>query len=158
MNEPVIRVYADTSVFGGIADEEFSHESRMFFDQVRAGRFALLTSALVVDELDHAPTAVRNIFEDLLPATEIVSIDEAALALQAAYLAEGILTEKSSSDALHVALATVAQAAVIVSWNFKHIVHFDKIRRYNAVSRLQGWHELSIHSPSEVIVHEDEDI
>ena len=31
------------------------------------------------------------------------------------------------NDAMHVALATVAKADV-VSWNFKHIVHFDKIR------------------------------
>jgi len=30
-----IRVYADTSVFGGILDEEFSEASRLFFEQTK---------------------------------------------------------------------------------------------------------------------------
>lgn len=34
-----IRVYADTSVYGGVFDEEFSVPSRRFFDRVRQGRF-----------------------------------------------------------------------------------------------------------------------
>jgi hypothetical protein len=29
-------VYADTSVFGGVFDEEFTTASRVFFDQVQA--------------------------------------------------------------------------------------------------------------------------
>ena len=31
---PPIRVYADTSVFGGVFDEEFQVASRTFFEQV----------------------------------------------------------------------------------------------------------------------------
>lgn len=33
------RVYADTSVFGGVFDEEFCDTSRTFFEQVRKGNF-----------------------------------------------------------------------------------------------------------------------
>lgn len=44
---PPIRVYADTSVFGGVFDSEFQSASRTFFDQVRGGRFQHVTSALV---------------------------------------------------------------------------------------------------------------
>ena len=94
----------------------------------------------------------------MLPGAEILAVDEPVRALQAAYLAEGIVTPKSSQDALHVALASVAQADLIVSWNFRHIVHFDKIRGYNAVNRLNGWRELAIHSPREVVTYEDEDV
>ncbi len=42
-----IRVYADTSVYGGAFDEEFAEASRSFFDQVRAGRFRLIVSPIV---------------------------------------------------------------------------------------------------------------
>jgi len=49
-----IRVYADTSVFGGPFDEEFQTVSRTFFEQVRSGRFKLITSALVQEEVDPA--------------------------------------------------------------------------------------------------------
>ena len=42
-----IRVYADTSVFGGVFDEEFSAPSRAFFDEVRSGRFQLVVSPVI---------------------------------------------------------------------------------------------------------------
>ncbi len=39
MEQHILRVYADTSVFGGILDPEYAEASRTFFDQVRSGRF-----------------------------------------------------------------------------------------------------------------------
>lgn len=39
---------------------------------------------------------------------------------------------------------------MLVSWNFKHIVHFDKIRLFNAVNIEQGYKSLQIYSPREV--------
>jgi hypothetical protein len=45
-----LRVYADTSVYGGVFDEEFADASRAFFDQVAEGGFQLVISALVHDE------------------------------------------------------------------------------------------------------------
>lgn len=41
-----VRVYADTSVFGGVFDTEFEEPSREFFRQVVTGRFELITSAI----------------------------------------------------------------------------------------------------------------
>ena len=39
-----------------------------------------------------------------------------------------------------------------------YIVHFDKIRQYNAVSTLHGYRAIEIRSPEEVIDYEDEDV
>jgi len=153
----VRRTYVDASVFGGVGDEEFAEDSRAFFDQVRVGRFTILTSALVADEIAQAPEEVRVLYDRHIPAAELVAVDDEVLALQAAYLAAGILTPRWADDALHVALATVAGADLMVSWNFRHIVHFDKAPRYNAVNRLHGYLQLAIHSPSEVIAYEDEE-
>ena len=58
-------------------------------------------------------------------------------------------------DALHVAIATVSGCDIIVSWNFKHIVHYDKIALYNAVNRINGYKDIFINSPAEVIDYED---
>ena len=38
------------------------------------------------------------------------------------------------NDMLHIALATIAEVDVLVSWNFKHIVRLDEIRLFNAVN------------------------
>jgi hypothetical protein len=45
-----------------------------------------------------------------------------------------------------------------VSWNFRHIVHFEKSRLYNAINRLRGYAEIEIRSPLEVIDYEKEDL
>jgi len=151
------RAYIDASVFGGAFDEEFTEDSRAFFDQVDQARFVILTSGLVADELAEAPAEVREFFDRLLAKAELVEVDGPALALQAAYLDAGILTPKWADDALHVALATVAGADLIVSWNFRHIVHYDKAPKYNAVNALHGYRQVAIHSPSEVIAYEDDE-
>lgn len=54
---------------------------------------------------------------------------------------------------LHIALASVADVDVLVSWNFKHIVRFDKIRLFNAANMEQGYKALAIHSPREVTTY-----
>ncbi len=43
-----------------------------------------------------------------------------------------------------------------MSWNFQHIVHFEKIRFYNAANVLNGFDEIAIHSPREVLKYEEE--
>ncbi|MFO8012445.1 MAG: type II toxin-antitoxin system VapC family toxin [Phycisphaerae bacterium] len=156
MVDAAVRVYADTSVFGGVFDEEFREPSRRFFAQVRDGRFALVTSAVVQEEVSAAPEGVRAFFDEMLPLAEVADIDDDALQLQSAYIKAGILGPRWALDALHVALATVSRASVIVSWNFAHIVHFDRIRSYNRVNQDCGFRVIAVHSPREVIRYENE--
>lgn len=158
MKQKTIKLYADTSVFGGPFDEEFAEASRLFFDQVRQGRFLLIVSAVVQAEIAPAPHDARELFEEMLAYAEIVEPADEALVLRQAYIDEGILPPASADDALHVALATVSECFAIVSWNFKHIVHFRKIPLYNAVNALHGYHAIGIFSPREVIDYEGQDI
>ena len=81
----------------------------------------------------------------------MVPVEAPTLQLQQKYLEAGIVTAKSTEDALHVAIASVSGCDLIVSWNFKHIVHFDKIPKYNAVNVLNGYGQIGIYSPLEVI-------
>lgn len=158
MKQKTIKLYADTSVFGGPFDEEFAEASRLFFDQVRQGRFLLIVSAVVQAEIAPAPHDARELFEEMLAYAEIVEPADEALVLRQAYIDEGILPPASADDALHVALATVSECFAIVNWNFKHIVHFRKIPLYNAVNALHGCHAIGIFSPREVIDYEGQDI
>jgi len=152
LNTKILSVYADTSVFGGAFDEEFRQSSRSFFDMVN-----LLTSVVVQEEIESAPAEIVTHFEQMLNFAEIVEVPEEALQLQQACLDAKIVTEKWAADALHVALATVGGCSMIVSWNFKHIVHFSKIPLYNAVNTLSGYSSIAIHSPQETINYENEE-
>ena len=149
-------VYADTSVFGGRFDAEFAIASQAFFEQVRRDGFELVSSGLVVDELAEAPKRVRGFFRELAGHIHIEDISAEAVQLGDAYLAAGIVGPASRDDAQHVALATVLECWTIVSWNFRHIVHARKIPLYNGVNRVQGYPEIAIHTPQEVIDYEGE--
>ena len=150
-------VYTDTSVFGGVFDDEFMSASRKFFDLVRRGRFELTASDISRKEIASAPHQVQDLFNEMLPLLRMVAVDEEVLRLRDAYVAAGIVGEKWTDDAGHVAAAIIGGADLIVSWNFKHIVHFDKIRQYNAISMLNGYREIDIRSPEEVIDYEDQE-
>lgn len=146
-----IRIYVETSVFGGVCDDIFTKPSIAFFDYARRGRFSLVVSEVVAEELLKAPVAVRDVFDAVVVLSERVKPSSAALTLRQAYLKAGIVTPKWQTDALHVALASIADCAVIVSWNFKHIVNLNRIPLYNAINALQGYRSIEIRSPLEVI-------
>jgi len=71
-------------------------------------------------------------------------------ALAGEYIRAGVLLPDSMSDALHVAAATVYGAALILSWNFRHIVNFKRIRGFNGVNVTNGYRPMTILSPLEV--------
>lgn len=155
-----IRVYVDTSVFGGVHDEEFAEASERFFERVRAGEYLVLLSQVTLDELLGAPENVRQVLGGL-PAGSFVElpVDEDAKTLARAYVDAGALGQAFFEDASHVAIATVAGANLILSWNFRHIVNYRRIQKFNAVNLLNGYKTMDICSPLEIEYgNEDKDI
>jgi len=146
------RIYIDTSVVGGCLDEEFQDQSRALFDMAQDGKAVLLVSELLVRELARAPDDVRKVLADVSPrCVETISESDEAMELGNAYLETRVVGRASASDAFHVALATVARADILVSWNFKHLVHYDKIRMFGAVNLMRGYAVMEIRSPREVV-------
>jgi hypothetical protein len=146
-----LRIYLDTSVLGGCFDPEFAPWSAGLLDDFRAGRFRPVLSDLLAVEVARAPEQVRSVYAELLGlGAEQVTVSAPALDLLALYEARSVLGPKYRADMLHIALATVADVDILVSWNFKHIVRFDKIRLFNAANLEQGYKALAIHSPREV--------
>ena len=146
------RIYIDTSVIGGCFDKEYDKASKQLWNEFRTGKKVALVSDLLQLELEEAPAQVRRLLNDL-PANSIeyISLDEEAIALANAYLRDGAVAESSLSDARHIAIATIARADILVSWNFKHIVNLNRIRRFNAVNLKLGYPTIEIRSPSEVL-------
>ncbi len=153
------QAYVDTSVFGGVLDDEFSDASAAFFAQVQRGRYVVLISEITLMELSKAPDEVQKVLAGLAPAQVVKvpqSLEDEAVELAAAYIAAGILGKASHDDAAHVAVATVARADLILSWNFRHIVNYERINAFNGLNSLNGYPQIAIHSPLEMR-HDDED-
>jgi predicted nucleic acid-binding protein len=153
-----IRVYADTSVFGGTQDEEFSKASRCFFERVNKGDFVVILSTVTLRELVKSPDSVRSVWQSLpVDLVEVVPVSVEVEELAEAYIRAKVLGRDSQNDALHVAAATVAGADLILSWNFRHIVNFNRIRGFNSVNVSLGYRTLTILSPLEVGYGEEEE-
>lgn len=147
-------IYVDTSVIGGCCDLEFQEWSNGMLKDFQAGTYQLLLSELIDAEIEDAPEEVKKAYLKFRQCTDkIISLSPESIELAEAYLKHRILTHNYRDDARHIAIATVEGADIVVSWNFKHIVHFEKIQKFNAVNIEMGYKPISIYSPREVTTH-----
>jgi hypothetical protein len=146
------RYYIDTSVIGGCFDDEFKKWSNVFFDEIKKGDKIAVISDLTFRELELAPDPVKNKLNEIpINFTEnIITLDE-AYELADQYVIEEAISRKFLEDAIHIANATLNMVHALVSWNFKHIVNLERIKRYNAVNLKNGYNILEIRSPIEVL-------
>ena len=145
------RLYFDTSVFGGIVDEEFSEATDQLFAEVKLGRIICVYSDLSIAELKNAPEKVRLFFESLPKENmEFLNVTKDCFQLAQKYLDENVVGKTSADDCRHIATATLNKVDYLVSWNFKHIVNVFRIKGYNSVNLKNGYIQLEIRSPREI--------
>jgi hypothetical protein len=107
-------------------------------------------------ELSLAPDYVRELKTKIPPECyKFLNIDDESRELAQTYLLEKVLGKSSLNDAYHIAIATVNRLDVLISWNFKHIVNFDKIKLFNSINLRLGYPMIDIRSPKEFIRYED---
>jgi hypothetical protein len=143
------RIYTDTSVIGGCFDPEFATWSNGLFKDFENGVYQPVVSEVVALEIKEAPRLVFEKYLELFDYDiEFVHITNIVLELAEIYIERKILTKKHLHDARHIALATVYEVDILASWNFRHIVRFDKVQLFNAVNLEQGYKMISIYSPN----------
>ncbi len=145
-------VYADTSTIGGYFDEEFQEWSVALVDEFKIGKKLIMLSDLTLQELEFAREEVREKVKEIPKKYQIaIGITDEAIWLAETYINEGALTIKSYNDALHIALATLNNAGVLASWNFRHIVNLNRIRLYNSINLKLGYRMIEIRTPREIL-------
>jgi len=146
------RIYVDTSVFGGYFEPEFELWSKALFDKIIKGDLKMLYSQMTEIELITAPEYVRELLTKIPNSNiEILNISEQSNKLADKYLSEKVVGKTSRPDCLHIAIATLNNADILASWNFKHIVNLTKIRGYNGVNYMLGFNMLEIRTPREIL-------
>jgi len=122
------RIYIDTSVFGGYFDSEFEAFTKPLFDRIEKGEFIILFSPVTQDELENAPIRIRSLVTNIKSSqTEFLDTTNETVDLATEYIVEKVVGKTSYADCLHIALATINRADLLVSWNFKHIVNIERI-------------------------------
>jgi predicted nucleic acid-binding protein len=150
------RIYIDTSVIGGYFDDEFGSDTIKFFERIINEDFQVYILEISRLELLLAPKHVQDVIK-LIPPKSLIILEftEESKQLAEYYISEKILGKASMDDAYHIAIATVNRIDVLLSWNFKHIVNWDKIRLFNAINLKNGYPAIDIRSPKELLKYED---
>ncbi len=87
----------------------------------------------------------RRILRDAVETHKLVSVEltdaqaEDADSMADAYIRQGALPAAKRDDAMHVAICTVLEFDVLLSWNFQHLANVKKQIRINAVNQSQGY-------------------
>ena len=115
------RIYIDTSVIGGCYDEEFSYWSNLLFDEFKVGKKIAVISDLTIAELNRNENFISEKIK-LIPVefVENVMRNNNTEFLAKKYIENKALSQKYFEDAHHIAIATVNNVNILVSWNFKH--------------------------------------
>lgn len=146
------RIYIDTSVIGGCFDEEFTDWSNELMKEFKQGIKIAVISDVTYRELEFAPNRVKKKLNEIPKNnTEYVITQSEAEELAELYIKEKAISEKYYEDAVHIANATIEMVHALVSWNFKHIVNLDRIKKYNGVNLKNGYSMIEIRSPREIL-------
>ncbi len=150
------RIYIDTSVVGGYFDEEFEVVTKQLFDRIINKDFDIYFSEVNETELSLAPQNVQDI-KLLIPKEcyKYLELNDEAKKLAETYVSEKALGQASMNDAFHIAIASVNRLDCLVSWNFKHIVNYDKIKLFNSINLKLGDPLIDIRTPLEFLKYED---
>ena len=123
-----LKIYLDSSVIS-LLDQENSPErmsySHRLWDKIKAGKFKVVISDVVVNEIVRCNDTKRNILLDYLAEIEYdiveVSGNEKSLKISESFINLGILKQTNFDDCQHIAAAIISGCDAIVSWNFEHI-------------------------------------
>jgi predicted nucleic acid-binding protein len=154
------KIYLETTVFNFYFDNDAPDkriDTLRLFQEIEWGKYEPYTSDHVIEELLEASEPKQSAMLNLITRYNIIVLPDSSEAehLAALYVSEGIIPKKYSADALHIAITTVNNLDVIVSYNFRHIVKMKTITMTEFINLRERYHKIGIYSPTEVIKYED---
>jgi len=155
-----LKIYLDTSVLNFYYAEDLPKEmstTKELFKEIEQKKYEAFISATVVDEIEAADETTKNRLINLVSTynLRILELSSEVDYLAGKYLQHGIIPQKYARDAYHIAYPVVYDLDIIISWNFEHIVKLKTKNEVNGINKLEGFKEIEICSPWEVIESED---
>jgi len=146
-----IKIYLDTSVISALFDERTPERLAMTSDfWSKLEDYEVFISELVLEELERANEQVKDKMFSAIKDFVVLKISKEAEELAQIYVKQGVFPEKYFDDALHVALTSVNQIGILLSWNFTHLVKLKTRRMVSIVNLAENIMPVEIVSPPEL--------
>ncbi len=161
-----LSIYLDTSVINFLyADDapEKRDATKDFFQRyVSKGVYNIYISPIVIDEINKTKDDIQKskllgvITDYGLPIIDISSHFDEIQHLADAYIEQGIVPSEKVEDALHIAISTVYEMDVLLSWNYQHLANLNKERKIISMNIQQGYLKtIRLTTPLEVMSDEE---
>jgi predicted nucleic acid-binding protein len=155
-----LKIYLDTSVISYLDQQDSPErmaETLVFWEDVKADKYDIVISDLTLVEVNNCAESKRLFLQGDISRIRhaVVSRNDETQRLSDLYFERGGLPPKSRDDALHIAIATVYDCNIILSWNFKHIVNLRAITAVDAVNIQEGYRAIRIMSPTMLLEKEE---
>ena len=145
------KVYLDTSVISALFDERtperMAQTSQMW---TLLDDYEVCISSLVELELSNT---TKPFMSRLLEAVEnftVLEINDDVYKLADIYVEKEIFSEKYYDDAVHVAVASINNVGILLSWNFAHLVKMKTRRMVALVNSEKNYLPVEIIAPPEL--------
>ena len=145
------KLYLDTSIPSAFFD--YSKPVRQLITQkwfeLESKNYKLYMSLIGIGEIEQTSNETKreNIKKLILDnKIEILELDDKAVKLSQEYIAKGAIPKSEPEDALHIAIATINGIELLASWNFKHIVSINPIKKIHEINQKQGYIVIEIGS------------
>lgn len=155
------KIYLDTSLISHLeqydAQQLWRDMTRKLWSQIKLDKYIVYISDIVLAEIDETKNEEkRQLLRQHLEEIDYIklSITEEIEKLATLYIENGIIPIKYFDDAMHIAISTINECDIIVSWNFKHFVQQEVIAGVNGINKIHGYKEVQIHSPLSMIREE----
>jgi len=134
-------IYVETSVIGAYLDngEPFRRDLTIRWWEHELADYTPYVSQLVVRELERTSEPRRSSYLNLIRELPRFEISEEVAILAEGYVSRGIFHRKYIGDALHVAVASVNKADMLVTWNFGYIANVHRQARIRLFNTTAGF-------------------
>ncbi len=151
-----LRVYLETSFWNYLLEENLPIHytaTKNLFKEIISGQIEPYISGLVLEELNQAPEPKKSKMLKLVKIANCIVLEtnQEVINLAESYISANVIPYKKRTDALHVAIATVYELDIFVSWNYRHLVSVRKKELINSVNLREGYTKtLEMVTPLEV--------
>lgn len=151
-----VRIYLDTSIINFAVNQRDigkNEITKRLIMEIKQGKYEAFISELVSAEIEKASRELaiklRSVIKEIV--LEELLVDEEVNALADKYIEQRIIPVKYANDAMHIAVASVNDLDIVVSWNFEHMVKHKTRVEVAGINTFMGYRSIDICSPEEVV-------
>ena len=152
-----LKLYFDASSIGRLDEPSIAdamNDMHELWRMIKVNIYDVVISQIVLDEINAISESIkRTTLENYLNQIdyEYSGITDEMKSIANMIIHNGILTQKSYNDCIHIACAIIRDCDCIVSYNFRHLKNVRTIHGVRAISNLFGYGNVDIFTAKELI-------